>query len=457
MKSIKANLPPHLPGKQFSRRQFLGKSALAAVIAPSIGGCVFFSTRRTQAATVGANDKIRLGVIGSGGRGRDVLGVFLSNAEVDCPVICDVDDAMAAQGAQLVEKQRGHKPDTVKDFRRVLDRKDVDAVLVATPDHWHALPTVYGCQAGKDVYVEKPLATSIDEGRAMLEASKQHKRVVQMGTQWRSGQHWKDVAEFIQSGKLGKVGLARAWAYHDWLGNIGNPPDSAPPPGVDYDLWLGPAPKRPFNPSRFHFNFRWFWDYAGGLMTDWGVHQINIILWAMGMAHPKTVSATGGKYVLTDNSETPDTQVAVYEFPTYTMIWEHKVGIGVGLNGRPWGISFSGSEGTLILTDGGWEIVPEPKKKSLEAVKNKGSGDARFPHVRNFLDCMKSRQPPAENLEIGHFVSSVAHLGNIALRSGKKIVWNGEREQISNDAEADRLVGVAYRKPWSLPYRRRTA
>jgi predicted dehydrogenase len=442
--------------RALSRRAFLGKSARAVALAPGLGGCLLWATRRAPAATVGANDRIRLGLIGCGGRGRDVLGVFLTHAEVDCPVVCDVDDAMLAKTVELVEHKRGQRPETVKDFRRLLERKDVDAVLVATPDHWHALPTVFACQAGKDVYVEKPLATSIDEGRAMLEAAKLHQRVVQMGTQWRSGEHWKEAVEFVRSGKLGKIGLTRAWSYHDWLGNIGNPPDGEPPPGVDYDLWLGPAPKRPFNPSRFHFNFRWFWDYAGGLMTDWGVHQINIILWAMGLAHPKTVSSTGGKYVLTDNSETPDTQVAVYEFPNYTMIWEHKVGIGVGLNGRPWGISFTGSEGTLILTNREWEVVAEPKKKSLESRKVPFSEDERVPHVKNFLTCLRSRQQPNENLELGHFVSAVAHLGNIAFRCGRKIVWDGEQERVVGDSEADRLVGVTYRKPWELPYRRRT-
>ncbi|MDB6124606.1 MAG: putative dehydrogenase [Pedosphaera sp.] len=425
--------------------------------APAIGGLLLSKTAASaRAGVVGPNDKIRLAVVGAGGRGRDVLGVFLSNAEVDCPVICDVDDAMSAQGAALVEKQRGHRPETVRDFRRVIERKDVDAVLVATPDHWHALPTVYACQAGMDVYVEKPLATNIDEGSAMLEAAKRHHRVVQMGTQWRSGSHYKEAVEFVQSGKLGKISIVRGWTYLDWLGGVGNPPDAACPATVDYDMWLGPAPKRPFNPNRFHFNFRWFWDYAGGLMTDWGVHLINIMLWAMGPEQPKTIYSTGGKFALTDNSEPPDTQVTVYEFPKYTMIWEHKVGNNNGLNGHPWGILFTGTEGTLMLTDSGWEIIPERKKKSLEASQHKPGTDERYPHVRNFLDCMKSRQQPVENLEVGHFVSSVAHLGNISLRTGEKLVWDGKNERIVNSKKADHLVGVAYRKPWSLPYRRRT-
>jgi predicted dehydrogenase len=439
-----------------SRRQFLRTSGSAVSLAPALGAAgLSLLTSRARAAAPGPNERIRVGLIGSGGMGRGDLDTFFLNAEVDCPVICDVDDKMLAEGVKLVEQRRGKRPDTVKDFRRVLDRPDVDVVLVATPDHWHALPTVLACQAGKDVYVEKPLATTIDEGRAMLTAAQRHNRIVQMGTQWRSGVHWREAVELVRAGKLGKVGLVRGWAYHDWLGNIGNPPDGDPPPGVDYDMWLGPAPKRPFNPNRFHFNFRWFWDYAGGLMTDWGVHLINIMLWAMGPQSPKTVSSTGGKFVLEDNSETPDTQIAVYEFPTYTLVWEHKVGVALGLNGRPWGITFTGSEGTLIINDSEWEVISEPKKKSLESKKYPGSGDSRPAHVRNFLDCVKSRKPPVENLEVGHHVSTVAHLGNVAYRSGHKIVWDAQRERVVDDPVADKLIGVKYRRPWKLPYSQR--
>ncbi len=441
-------LPP------ISRRRFLEKSAIAAATVPAFGGLILSSSNAR--AAVGANDKIRIGLIGSGGRGRDVLGVFLSNPEIECPIVCDVDDKMSSQGAAIVEKQRGKNPDTTKDFRRVIERKDLDCVLVATPDHWHALPTIYACQSGKDVYVEKPLATSIDEGRAMLTASQKHQRVVQMGTQWRSGEKWKAAVNYVQSGKLGKIGLVRGWVYLDWLGNIGNPADAPVPAGVDYDLWLGPAPKRPFNPNRFHFNFRWFWDYAGGLMTDWGVHLINIMMWAMGPTPPKSIYSSGGKFVLNDNSETPDTQAAIYEFPTYTMIWEHKVGINNGLNDHPWGISFTGSDGTLIIHDGGWEVIPERKKKTFEPQKFGNGPDERFPHVRNFLDCMKTRQQPNENLEVGHFVSSVAHLGNISLRTKSKIDWDAKNERIIGNKKADHLVGVEYRKPWKLPYGKRS-
>jgi predicted dehydrogenase len=370
---------------------------------------------------------------------------------VECPVLCDVDDQHLAEGIKMVQEKRGGRPDTVKDFRRVLERKDVDILLVATPDHWHALPTVLGCQAGKDVYVEKPLATTIAEGRAMLEAARRHRRIVQMGAQRRSSPVYSQAVSLVQSGKLGKVGLVRAWAYLDWIKPIGSPADTTPPAGTDYDFWLGPAPQRPFNPNRFHFNFRWFWDYAGGLMTDWGVHLIQVLLWGMGPEFPKAVMSSGGKYVLQDNSETPDTQITVYDFPNYTLVWEHKVGVGLGLNNRPWGMSFTGTEATLVINDSGWEIISEPTKDSLESKRFPAGDDPRPAHVRNFLDCVKSRQEPVENLEVGHHISTVAHLGNIALRTGRRIAWDATRERIVGDKAADQLVGITYRRPWQLP------
>lgn len=429
-----------------SRRQFLHRSSTFALSLPVWGGLL------THPAQAQAASNLRVGLIGCGGMGQGDLSTFFLSPEVTCPVVCDVDDRQLASAQKLVEDKRGRRPDAVKDFRRVLDRKDIDILIVATPDHWHALPTVLGCQSGKDVYVEKPLATSIAEGRAMIVAAQRHGRIVQMGAQRRSSPTYAEAVQFVQSGQLGKVGLVRAWAYLDWIRPIGNPTDAPPPSGVDYDLWLGPAPKRPFNPNRFHFNFRWFWDYAGGLMTDWGVHLIQVLLWAMGPEPPRAVMSSGGKYVLTDNSETPDTQLTIYEFPTYTLVWEHKVGVGLGLYNRPWGMSFTGTEGTLVINDSGWEIIREPSKDALEAKRFPGGADPRPAHVRNFLDCVRSRQQPVENLEVGHHISTVAHLGNIALRTGRRIIWDHEREMIKGDPGANRLVTAPYRRPWKLPY-----
>ena len=397
-----------------SRRGFLRKSGLALSLGPAIASSCLCPSARSRAASVGANDKIRIGLIGSGARGRDVLGVFLSNKEVDCPVVCDVDDRMLVRAVAEVEDKRGTTPDTVKDFRRVLDRKDIDCVLVATPDHWHALPTVMAFEAGKDVYVEKPLAKTIDEGRVMAEAAKKHKRVAQMGTQWRSSAHFKEAIDFVKSGKLGKIGLARGWVYWDYVQNLGRPADRPAPAGVDYDFWLGPAPKHAFNPNRFHFNFRFFWDYAGGLMTDWGVHLINVLLWGMGQDHPKTIVSTGGKFNSDDDRETPDTQVTTYEFPNYMMLWEHRMGSNNGPYNDNWGMLFNGVEGTVLISESGWEVIPERKRQGVQAQKRPAGPDERFPHVRNFLDCLRNREQPVENLDVGHHAPLVAHLGNEA-------------------------------------------
>jgi predicted dehydrogenase len=430
---------------RLSRRQFLERSALAVAAFPTL----------QEVKKVSPSERIRVGLIGCGGMGRGDLAAFLLNPEVECPVVCDVDDAHIEKAVKLVEEKREKSPEGLRDYRRLLDRKDIDAVIVATPDHWHALPTVHACQAGKDVYVEKPLGKCIDEGRAMWEAAKRHDRVVQMGTQWISGEHFKEAVAFIRSGKLGKIRMVRVWAYLDWVGGIGHPPDCDPPKSADYDFWLGPAPKRPFNPNRFHWHFRWFWDYAGGLMTDWGVHLINICQWAMGFEAPLRVSSSGGKYIVDDHSEVPDTQVAIYEFPGYTMVFEQQLLGHLGPHNRPHGMLFCGAEGTLIIDGDGWEVIPEPKKKSLEAFKKEAGAEARPAHVRNFLDCIQTRNQPKENLEAGHFVSKIAHLGNLAFRSRGEVVWDDKEERVIGNDEADALVGYAYRKPWKLPYSRR--
>lgn len=444
--------------RHLTRRQFIHTAGVAAAAVP------------LAARVAGANDRIRVGVIGCGGIASADIECFLLNREVEIPVVCDVDDARIAEKQRLVEARRGKAPEGVKDFRRVIDRDDVDALLVCTPDHWHALPTVLGCMAGKDVYVEKPLGRTIAEGRAMLDAATKHNRVVQMGTQRSSSDVLKEAAAFVRSGQLGKIRLVRAWAYLDWVGGIGNPPDGDPPAGVDYDMWLGPAPLRPFNPNRFHFNFRWHWDYAGGLMTDWGVHLLGVCLDAMGPDYPLKVSSFGGKRVIDDNTDTPDTQIAVYDFPTYTLIWEHQVGGGIGPNGRPHGMYFSGENGAVLIDDTGWEIIPEPKKDALKAlmpaedpdpkghvfpgiggIRHPAARDSRQAHVRNFLDCVHSRQQPNANLSIGHHISTVAHLGNIALRSNSEVHWDAEKEVVKNNPAADALVAEPYREGWELP------
>jgi predicted dehydrogenase len=419
-----------------TRRSFVGgglASALAAQVAPS--------------------DRVRIGLIGCGGISVADTNAFLAHPETEIAVVCDVDDARIANTVNRLAKLRKNKPDTVKDFRRVVERKDVDVCLICTPDHWHALPTMAAMQAGKDVYVEKPLATSIGEGLILRDAARQHRRVVQMGTHWRSSAHFAEAVELVRAGKLGKIRQVRCWAYLDWVKDCGNPPDGPVPPGVDYEMWLGPAPARPFNKNRFHFNFRWFWDYAGGLMTDWGVHLINIALWAMGPEWPKSVVSSGGKYALQDNTETPDTQTTVFDFPSYTLIWEHQVECGLGPDRREHGVAFTGRDATLIVDTHGWEVIAEPKKRTAVVEMKRAAvvdEKVRAAHARDFLDCVRSRRQPVENLDVGHHVSAVAHLGNVALRSRSRIEWDAPAGRVVGSEAAGALVMRPYRAPWKL-------
>ncbi|MCK4349410.1 MAG: Gfo/Idh/MocA family oxidoreductase, partial [Candidatus Krumholzibacteria bacterium] len=359
----------------------------------------------------------------------------------------------------IVEEARGKRPDGYKDFRRIIDRNDIDAVIVSTPDHWHALPTVLACQTGKDVYVEKPLATTIEEGRAMVNAARRYERVVQVGTQQRSAGHFQEAVAFVRTGDLGRIRMVRAWTYLDWKGGIGSPPDGDPPQHVDYDLWLGPAPKRPFNPMRFHHNFRWFWDYSGGLMTDWGAHMVDVVMWAM-ESDPVGAMAIGGKYGFPDDiRETPDTQQSIVEFPEFSLIWEHMIGCGIGPWQREHGVEFHGENGILIVDRGGWEVHSETDKlrqpervlRMTPTPRQAASQDYHFTHVQNFLECMKSRSRPVSDVEIGHRSAIACHLANIAVRLRRYFRWDAGKELIVGDTEGQDFVSRSYREPWELP------
>ena len=441
-----------------TRREFLENSAVTVAGATALGSGV---AKAAEAATkkAGANERVGIALIGAGGRGRGLLRTFLRTGKAECVAIADVDRSQLAKGVKIVEEQAGRTPKGYKDFRNILDRKDVDVVIVATPDHWHALPTIYACQAGKDVYVEKPLATSIHEGRVMVDAARKYNRIVQVGTQQRSAQHFAKAVEFVQSGRLGKIRMVRAWAYLDWKGGLGNPPDGTPPPGVDYDFWLGPAPKRPFNPARFHFTFRWFWDYSGGLMTDWGAHMVDVVMWAMG-EDPVGAMAIGGKYGYpNDIMETPDTQQSIVEFPSYSMVWEHMIGCGVGPWQREHGVEFHGQNGILVVDRGGWEVHSETDKidrpqriyRMMPIPRQPGSSDYTRTHVENFLESVKTREKPVADVEIGHKSVIACHLANIAVRLRRYVKWDSKKEHIVGDPEADALVTRKYRKPWVLP------
>ena len=442
-----------------TRRSFLREAATGIGAAALASVPTRASSAVSQDRVTGSNRRIRVALVGCGGQGNgDLRAMLRSGAE--CVALCDVDDAQTARTAKALDADFMQKPDLVtRDFRRVLDRKDVDAVIVGTPDHWHAIPTVMACQAGKDVYVEKPLALTIGEGRVMVNAARRHDRVVQMGTQQRSARHFADAIDYVKGGALGKIRVVKTWAYQDWMGNIPRVPDGEPPPGVDYDTWLGPAPKRPFNRNRFHFNFRWYYDYSGGLMTDWGAHMIDIANWGMGVKAPLAATSVGGKFGFPEDAEeTPDTQQALWEFEGFSMIWEHATAIGQGPYMRDHGVAFHGNNGVLVVDRGGWEVLPETETKGgRKAYRMAGeprrgaSGDMHLEHVRNFLACMDSRKRPNSDVEIGHNSMIACHLANIAFRTGRRVQWDKAGERIVGDAEAQKLILKPYRAPWTLP------
>ena len=443
-----------------SRRTFLGNSTKASAGAAVLAGMgAAAKALAGSGAQTPPSDKVRVALIGSGGQGKSNLGAFLRLPEVDCPAVADVDEKHLADGLKLAAAARGRTPEGFKDFRTILDRKDIDAVIVAAPDHWHPLAAIMACQAGKDVYVEKPLARSIEEGRAIIKAARKYNRVVQVGQQQRSSGHYQDAVAFVKSGKLGRIRMVRAWAYLDWKGDIGYPPDTTPPPELDYDLWLGPAPQRPYNPMRVHHNFRWCWDYSGGLQTDWGAHMIDVVLWAMG-EEPIRAAAVGGKFGFPkDIRETPDTQQSLIEFPSFSLVWEHMIGCGVGPWQREHGCEFHGENGLLVVDRGGWEVHPETDQfKQRDRVyrmgpvlRQGGGQDFHFEHVRNFVACIKSRQTPLGDVEIGHRAILPAHLANIAYRLRRAVRWEAKTERFIDDPEAQALLGREYRPPWILP------
>jgi len=435
------------------RRAFIRKSGALAT------GATLYSALPgplRASRVLGANDRVNIGAIGVNGMGMSDLGSFLKNEGVECIALCDVDRNVLEQRAAETRKIQGKAPGLYGDYRKMLELRELDAVIIGTPDHWHCLPMVEACEAGKDVYVEKPIANSIEEIDLMIAARSRYNRVVQVGQWQRSDPHWRNAVEFVHSGKLGRIRTVKAWVYLDWKSSIPVYPDEPVPEGVDYDFWLGPAPKRPFNRNRFHFNFRWFWDYAGGLMTDWGVHLLDYALYGMNQYVPGSVISSGGKFAFPEDArETPDTQFAIYEFGDFGVIWESTLGIGLGNYGRSHGVAFIGELGTLVVDRQGWEVMAEkqngqPRMEAIPLVERSGASGLDL-HVQNFLECMKSRETPNASVEIGGHIARVAHLGNIALRTGHKIFWDGEKGEIAGDEEARQLTRASYRAPWKLP------
>ncbi len=421
----------------------------------------------------GANDRVRLGFIGVGNRGTSLLRATKEYADQQVVAVCDIRRDYMENAAQVA----GASPALIGDYRDLISRPDIDAVVIASPDHWHALMMIDACHAGKDVYVEKPLSLTIHEGRRMVETARRTNRVVQAGIHRRSARYCKEAADFVRSGAIGHVTVARAARVaNEYPHGIGSPPDASPPPGVDWNLYLGPAPAVPYNENRFSYKFRWFYDYSGGQLSDNGVHFLDLIQWGLGRDAPLSVTAVGGKYAVKDNRQTVDTMEVLWQFPGDTLVTfsDFCCNAAPVSATRPFLAEWRGTEGTVYAYFDGWEVIPERQatmpapggsplqgsedrrgahrdsfEPAMEARQVEGSGDTRF-HVRNFLDCVKSRATPNCDVESAHRATTSANVANIAYKIRQHLTWDRESERFTNSAEANRYLHYEYRRPWTL-------
>lgn len=420
-----------MPKSSFSRRRFLQTTAAASTL--------FAAPMVLPRSVFGANERILTGHIGVGGQGKSNLGGFSKNVVA----ICDVDSNRVAAVAKMLQ-EKGTEVETFGDYRKMLERKDLDAIVISTPDHWHALHTIHACQAGKDVYCEKPLSLTIVEGRKMVDAARENNRVVQTGSQQRSDARFRQACELVRSGRLGKIQTVLVGIPGpNHPGELG--PDSDPPAELDYNSWLGPAPQRPYNAKRVHYNFRFFWDYSGGQMTNFGAHHIDIAQWGLGMDDSGPISSEG------EATFHPKKFHEVTETCRLTHTYANGVTVVVGQKQSdiPQGATFIGEKGKIFVTRG--KITSEPESLLKEPLT---ASDVHLyeskSHHGNFLDCIKTREKPICDVEIGHRTATVCHLGNIAARLGRKIQWDPAKEQIVGDDEAAAMIARPYRAPFTL-------
>jgi predicted dehydrogenase len=436
------------------RRNFIKKG----VITTTALGVAGIMPSSVFASKVSANDKINVALIGCRNMGFGILKHALNNSDVNCVAICDVDDNVINEKMAELQTTYNSKPKTYKDFRKMLEQKDIDAVIIGTPDHWHCLNTVYSLQAGKDVYVEKPMANTIEECNIMVRAAKKYDKIVQVGQQQRSGFVFQKTMELIKTGKIGTLRKVNIWANFPYgLGPI-PVPDEQPPQGVDYDMWLGPAPQRPYNKNRYHGSWRHFWDYGGGLMSDWGVHLLDIALWAKDSVQgPKTVLAYGGNIFPEKRArETFDTMNLIFPANDFVINWDMTAGLNSGPYGKMYGLAFVGDNGTLVVNRETIDLYPEwdntKKEHKTAEYQFRDGKESHGEHVRNFLDCIKSRKAPACTPEMGRATAIYVHAANIAARVGETMLeWDDKKNLFANSKQANDLVKPIYRNPWTLP------
>lgn len=426
------------------RRSFLKTTAAASAVS-------LYTPHLFAGQVAGANNRLRTAFIGMGRMGQGNLNVALRQDSIEVAAVCDVYEPNLNKAVEMTK----NRAKAVKDFREILADRSIDAVCIATPDHWHAYMTVEACKAGKDVYVEKPICVTVEEGAKMVQAARKYKRVVQAGTMQRSGIHFQVAAQIVKSGDLGQVTFVRTWNYGNMAPEgIGNPPDAEPPKDLNWDMWLGPAPARPFNANRFGVDpkafshFRWFWDYAGGMMTDWGVHLLDIVHMAFDEPMPLAITALGQKNYIKDNRDTPDTLQVTYEYPSFIATYENRLGNANSMMGKGYGILFHGNKGTLFVDRSGFELVPE-KGATLAARAEKSSNNSNDAHWKNFLECIRTRQRPASDIEVCQKSTTACLLGNVALRSKLRLDWDSKR-WTTQQAEARRFLSREERKPWKI-------
>ena len=408
----------------------------------------------------GANDRVNIAMVGLGGRGREILGVFAAQPGCRIAAVCDIDQNRLEQGAQLAQQAGGGKPKAFQDIRKLLDDKEVDAVAVATCNHWHALAAIWACQAGKDVYVEKPACHNVWEGRRMIEAARRYHRVVQVGMQGRSITHKRRAIELLHEGAIGKVYLAKGLCFKRRL-SIGKKPDGPVPPGVNYDLWLGPAPERRFNPNRFHYNWHWFWDTGNGDIGNQGPHQMDLARWGLGKKGlPRRVFSSGARFLYDDDQETPNTQLAIFDYEDCQVVFEVR-GLLTGGEGDMTadggnfiGNLFFGSLGFMALDARGFRIYLGEKRELAQEMKLvERQPDDPTPHVANFLSVVRSRrdQDLAADVEQGHISAAMCHMANISYRLGRNLAFDPAGESFPSDAAANALLSREYRSPYTVP------
>lgn len=420
-----------------SRRQFV-QTAAAATAASTLGSVV--------KAAEPKKEKLRAAIIGCRNRGWQLANNFNASGRFDVVTMCDCDDAMYDQGLHALHRRNIEiSPKFVKDFRQVLDDTSIHAVAIAAPDQWHALMTIMALEAGKHVYVEKPASYDVRDGRAMVKAQEKHPDLtVQVGTQQRSGQHWEDCRQFIAEGGIGKVGFARAYAAFT-RHFLKESPVTDPPKTLDYDLWTGPAPMRPYARYRVHYNWHFIEGYGTGDVTNWGVHWMDSTRHLLDLGYPRKVSAQGFKLV-EDAKEWPDTFSVLYEYPELSVIWEMRSWTTHRINGRGLGIEIGGDKGTVVIDRGGWEFDP----REGETVKHKGSNQD-VAHAQNFADCITGDAKPNSPIEEGHISTAMCNLANVANAVGHTIEWDAETETVTNDKKANEYLGREYREPWTMP------